>query len=559
MKLPPLTLLLSLLALVCAAGPLGGCGGGAGGVAGPVPDAVVLGKVVSVDGSTAQLHGVQVATSDGSSQATTDGAGTFRLEVRSGERLRIRFDDPNTASASDRDVEEGEDDTPDGSDIDGDEVEIEELGEGETCEIEVELRDGEVVEAWVNRNREDGPHFEAQARLVPPEDADNQDARGEVEIECGASCCRAEIEVAGLTGPDIVEIVLWHPEGDEVSLGIIEVNAEGSGHWVAEACWETGEGSGDAPSDGDGGASEKGDGENACEVPFGEETLGDLKGVRLLLVDGLGNVVLVGEMPGDGAQHDDEDHCHALTELLPPDGSNEPDAEGVALLKRDDGCEKLVIEVGGFDATALMQVYVEGPEGSEALLGQMELGDKGMGRLYREYCPGDELPFGVESMTALGGNGLILTNGDGVVLLQGEFPTLPADGDCGEDGDDDHGDDEWRAADGSLAPPDGSPEPDAEGWILVKVRTEACLMVIEVGGIAETAALDVVIVHPEGDEAIFGEFAIHEEGGGRFARDGCDELPFEASTLEDLGGYGVQLVDGEGRVVLAGVVPTFGD
>ena len=62
---------------------------------------------------------------------------------------------------------------------------------------------------------------------MPPEDAVNQDARGEVEVECGASCCRAEIEVDGLTGPDVVEIVLWHPDGDEVSIGIIRGHRRG--------------------------------------------------------------------------------------------------------------------------------------------------------------------------------------------------------------------------------------------------------------------------------------------------------------------------------------------
>ena len=257
---------------------LGGCGGGSGGTSG-APDAVVLGKVVSVDGSTANLDGVEIATTDGSAKATTDETGTFRLAVRSGERIRLRFDDPNSASESDDDVDETDDDTPDGSDIDGDEVEIEELEEGETCEIEVELENGEVIEAWVNRDREDGPHFEAEARLAPPEDAENQDARGEVEVECGAGCCRAEIEVAGLTGPDIVEIVLWHPGGDEYSLGIIEVNEEGSGHWSAEACWETGEGEGSSEGSPEGGEgrAEMGDGDEECEVPFGENTLGDLE------------------------------------------------------------------------------------------------------------------------------------------------------------------------------------------------------------------------------------------------------------------------------------------
>ena len=106
-----------------------------------------------------------------------------------------------------------------------------------------------------------------------------------------------------------------------------------------------------------------------------------------------------------------------------PTAPNEPDGEGVALLKRDDGCERLVIEVGGFDATAALNVTVEGPRAPRPCWASSTLSDKGMGRFVREYCPGDELPFGVESMTVLGGNDLILTNGDGVVLLQGEFPT----------------------------------------------------------------------------------------------------------------------------------------
>lgn len=91
-------LLVFAVLLMCAAITLSGCGGGTS--ASPAGEAVVLGKVASRDGSTGNLDGVQVTALDGSVTTVTDTSDAFRLDVRSGERLYMRFEDPSVACGS---------------------------------------------------------------------------------------------------------------------------------------------------------------------------------------------------------------------------------------------------------------------------------------------------------------------------------------------------------------------------------------------------------------------------------------------------------------------------
>ncbi len=203
------------------------------------------------------------------------------------------------SGAPEEDVEEGKDPTPDAADIDGDEVEIDPLEDGETCEIEVEIEDGKIVECWVERNRKHGDR-EGEARLLPPDCETECTARGEIELQVEGDCVEVEVEVAGLQGPDVLEILLVADEGSEVTLGTIDVGEDGRGHFVMEACAKGG------------------------ELPFDVDDVDTKAGAQVLLVDAAGTVVLEGTLPGGGAQHDDEDHCHGATKLLPPRAPRRP-------------------------------------------------------------------------------------------------------------------------------------------------------------------------------------------------------------------------------------------
>ncbi|MFV1959203.1 MAG: hypothetical protein ACC662_07295 [Planctomycetota bacterium] len=522
-----------LILLIAGLGAfLPACGGGGTGAGAALPQALVLGVVTTRDGPRSTLDAVTVSSSTGTGKAVTDAGGGFALSVPSGTTFRLRFDDPaSQPTKMEDDVGETEDDTPDDTDIAGSEVEVRPLEEGEVLEIEVELSDGEVIESWTKSNEGDGEGFEGEAKLVPPDGKDDSPARGEVEVECKTTCCRMEVEVEGVGDAAVLEIVLVDADGQEASLGVVETNAEGEGHFVLELC--------------------EGD-----EMPLGATSLADLAGTRIQVVNGDGVVVLTGLLPGNGAQHDERDHCKAEFDLLPPDAAPEPEAEGEGVVKTGPEGEVLVVEVEEFSATGMLDVALVSPEGDEAAIGEIELGEAGSGRLAVEYADGDARPFDAESLTDLAGYTLRVTDADGVVVLEGILPLPKCEDD--EEGDDDGK--EPEVEDFALTPPDGAANADAEGGGVVKQFTDCSVLVLEVGHVAAESVFEVVLVDPDsGDEVALDGFDTNADGGGRFVKEFCEGLPFEAASWADLAGYGVEIANGDGVVVLEGTLPSFAE
>ncbi len=407
------------------------CGGGGGGALAPAssaPQALVLGVVVSRDGSAAELDGIRVESSDGETLAVTDTDGRFEAPVPANRRFRLRFNDPRAEhTAVDEDIAEGEDDTPDDTDIDGDELEIDDLDEDEVCEVEVELEDGDVVGSWVEREKrgDDGERrreHDGETSLCPPEGKVEGGPRGELELAGEGDCLRLEIEAEGLDEYDLLEAVIELPDGTEVVLGTLDVNDKGEVHFVFEAC-------------------------DADEMPFGVESFEGMAGAKIWILDDLDAVILAGKLPMRRGEHDDdrerdgEDHGKdegekrdgekgdgekpegrvedfALT--APVDGS---EAKGGGVVKCFPDCCVLIVEIGQVGGPADYDLVLVGPDGAEAELGQIEVGEKGFGRFAEEFC--EELPFEADSLASLAGYGVLVLDADGEVVLQGTLPAFP--------------------------------------------------------------------------------------------------------------------------------------
>jgi hypothetical protein len=270
--------------------PLLGCGAGGiapGGEAAPL----VLGKVTLRDGSAEGLGGILVECVETGEGDITDADGRFDIDAPVGEDFRIRFDDPRTAVEEEtEECEEGADPQEDGEDLAGGEVEIGRMEEGEVCEVEVVLENGEVVEWGVDRDDEDddGEHDRrhGEARLHPPEGSPLE-AVGEVEVGAAEGCCRLEVEVEGrFEGLEVVEVWLVGADGTAEKIGEIRLREGRFGHLEVATCGEEG-------------------------LPLGAPTCIEREGVRIEIRSPEGELLLEGEVPGLGAdevEHRDGEH-----------------------------------------------------------------------------------------------------------------------------------------------------------------------------------------------------------------------------------------------------------
>lgn len=269
------------LALWAACGGPGGSDPEVGGTS------EVVGRVLDDSGDV--LANVWVACESDGKETWTDREGGFRFDVRSDVLLRLRFRDAATRDHSDRDDVDERDETPDRSDLRDGAVDIGRMRDGERCDVEVEMRDGQVVGYRIDRRSREGDEHEGESRLEPAEGSPEPEAVGEAELECREHCCRLEIEVARLHRTRLVHVLVVDEAGTETRLGSFEVDREGRGRLVIEAC------AGDRPTD--------------ATRPS------EIAGLRLLLVDGEGRRLLVGRMPRpmerehhEGESEDREEH-----------------------------------------------------------------------------------------------------------------------------------------------------------------------------------------------------------------------------------------------------------
>jgi|GEM_PF-6696705 len=293
-----------VLPLLFGALLLPACGGG--GAAGGAGSPQVLGKVTRRTGSEAGLGGVVVTCGNTGEVDVTAMDGSFSFDVPSGETITVTVRDGTIAvTGVDWDCEEGDDDSTDGVDASGDEVELEPLEEGEVVTVEIELENGEIVECWVDDDGEHGEEEDGEGECpLLPDPTLAPDARGELEVVRDGDCVDLEIEVAGLEGAQTLDVVLLTPRGEH-QLGALEVGAEGTGHFEGRVCIDDlPEPPGEPIPLPAGVPQELGDLLDALP-PIGYPELDPFAGSLMLLVNADGAVLFVGFLPGPGKETGD--------------------------------------------------------------------------------------------------------------------------------------------------------------------------------------------------------------------------------------------------------------
>ncbi len=206
---------------------LAACGGG-GGASGT---ASVQGKVVLNNTPGQGVQGLY-ATCVTTGQAVLTGAdGSFRFTVPTGEQVQVRITDAAQAPAgSTGGFGCGSHGSTGAVTSDGSSVVLDAMGEGEIAYVEVELRDGQVVECWIG----DEGAGTGQAQLFNDPFLE-PDARGELGTTREGDCLAIDLTVAGLTAPGTLRAVLYAWDG-ETELGTLVIGVEGVGSLSAVAC-----------------------------------------------------------------------------------------------------------------------------------------------------------------------------------------------------------------------------------------------------------------------------------------------------------------------------------
>ncbi len=294
MRSVPILLALSLFPALAA------CGGGSTGGSGPelAVQPAVLGVVTSRDGSTDDVGGVVAACPETGDTAVTDADGAFQIDVPAGRAFHVRFQDPNGgAGTTGGGGPEMQDPVADGADIDGDGISIDALGENESCDVEVDLANGGVVEARVHRHDQaaGAQDYESEGRL---DGNGEEDGDAEVEVCQHDGTIGIEFEVAGLADLGTLTVKIVSADGTmEETLGTIAVTLEGDGH--LELQWTLGD-----------------------TLPFGATSLDELVGATVVVVDQAGETVFEGTLPALGGHHEGGDqHDGDGT----PEGEDHPD------------------------------------------------------------------------------------------------------------------------------------------------------------------------------------------------------------------------------------------
>ncbi len=119
-----------------------------------------------------------------------------------------------------------------------------------------------------------------------------------------------------------------------------------------------------------------------------------------------------------------------------------------------------------------------------------------------------------------------------------------------------------RSGEGTLAP-SGTVAADARSGGEVEVAVFGGCSSIEVevdGAVSAKGALEVRFTSPEGKAVLGGHAALDPEGQAHFAAKACDgePFPFGIASVDEMKGWTIWVVDGNGQVVFAGTVPSAG-
>ncbi|MFM8979595.1 MAG: hypothetical protein ACKOSS_03935 [Planctomycetia bacterium] len=216
----------SFLALATLSLLLAACGGG-GGSGG---SATVQGKVVLNNAVGQSVAGLTATCLTTGQSVTTGEDGSFSFDVPTGETVLVKVVDASQAPAGSGGFGCSNGGSTGTVASDGSGVALEPLAAGEVVYVEVELRDGTVVECWIGG--EGAGTGQAQLFADP---ALEPEASGEIGTTRDGNCLSVELSVAGVSTPGSLRAVLY-AWGGEATLGTLEVGLDGTGSLSALAC-----------------------------------------------------------------------------------------------------------------------------------------------------------------------------------------------------------------------------------------------------------------------------------------------------------------------------------
>ena len=263
---------LATLSVLFASSVLVACGGsGPGGGGGGSPAGGVAGQIVKRNGSTTNLSGVHVACTENGSTDVSDGSGNFSIHIPHGTVIHLDVADP-AASGGDKGNGDGT------KDLGDNQVEVGEVGDGESCDIEIEIEDGQVTVVHMSKHDGKGGHEDSGDGVLLPT-TDGSKAFAEVKASGDGDCLRLAIEARGLAPSLSFDVTLVDASGATFALGTLATSEHGEAHLVFEAC--------------------------GADLPFGIPTAQDLVGATIHVKDAAGADVLTGDFPLPGADGTD--------------------------------------------------------------------------------------------------------------------------------------------------------------------------------------------------------------------------------------------------------------
>lgn len=399
------------------------CGGGGGGGGTPTGTSALSGRIVTRNGTTSNLGGVQVTFLRTGETATSDANGTFAFGSIPTGTIALSVNDPSIAMArvlaAGLDDAPGDDNGDDGNDDDFDDGDDNDTGDddcdipggddGESIEVFISVDGGVITSVQVSRSSSDDR--ESESHLTRADTSDDLDVEGEASLESRTDRQKLKVEAEHLTvGRSIRAVVIC--DGVEESLGDRTVDASGEVEWEVAT--------------NDGGV-----------LPHGATTVEDLVGCDVEVRDAVsGTVLLYGSFESVPASSDDDDG-----DGEDDDGGDErmrgrallTGASGVAgkayceIERRTDGetRDEFKVEVEDQTPGLVVEVWVANPVGGALTnVGSLTIGAFGEGELELESQDGDAMPFGVTDVTTLTGLAVELRNAaDSAVLFTGTVPT----------------------------------------------------------------------------------------------------------------------------------------
>ncbi|MCI0589765.1 MAG: hypothetical protein L0323_23365, partial [Planctomycetes bacterium] len=272
------------------------------------------------------------------------------------------------------------------------------------------------------------------------------------------------------------------------------------------------------------------------------------------------------------AAHDDG-VLSGESDLLPPEGSPQPDARGEVEVESGLAGQSFEVEVTGAALDVELTAFLDDGTGVLQSIGTLTAEEEeGVVVLELEFdtAAGATLPNGVATVDLLAGLAVEVRDGTSAVVLAGVVPALGTGDDDGEDddgdddGDDDDGDDDNDDNDGPRARgrailmlAESSPFPDAEGEVEVEVEGDEEELEIEAEHLDAGTAVEFFLADADGNMTSIGTATADEEGEAEieFETEEGGSLPLGAASVADLAGRRVEVRASDGTLILFGAVP----